>query len=72
MRAILVWEGEDGRWYAQCPSLPGCDADADTYDDVMRAIKATAAAWIREARSAGQAVPPDFFMRLEFIHVEGD
>lgn len=41
MRQAVIYKGEDGKWVAECMSLPGCVSQGETRE--------TAVAHIREA-----------------------
>jgi predicted RNase H-like HicB family nuclease len=34
MRQVLIYLDEDGGYVAECPSLPGCHSQGDTWEEV--------------------------------------
>jgi len=35
MRQILLYQGEDGYWVVECPSLPGCITQGKTKEEAI-------------------------------------
>jgi predicted RNase H-like HicB family nuclease len=46
MRRIVLYVDEDGWWVATCPSLPGCNTQGATRDEVLENIKEAIALYI--------------------------
>jgi predicted RNase H-like HicB family nuclease len=60
MRQVLVFLDEDGDGYvAECPSLPGCHTQGDTWDEVIANIKEAIEVWVEDAIQHGEPVPED-------------
>jgi len=36
---VMLYEGEDGFWVAECPALPGCLTQGKTRDEALVNIK---------------------------------
>jgi predicted RNase H-like HicB family nuclease len=67
-RHIILYPAEGGAGYtAQCPSLPGCRAAADTWEEAIEGIKEAIELWIVSALAQGQSIPPDVPIRVEQI-----
>jgi predicted RNase H-like HicB family nuclease len=67
-RHIIIYPAEGNAGYiAQCPSLLGCHAAAETWDEVIDAIKAAIELWIVSALAQGQVIPTDVPIRVELI-----
>ena len=45
-RQVIIHEGEDGYWVAECPSLPGCVSQGKTEDEATENIKEAISAYI--------------------------
>jgi predicted RNase H-like HicB family nuclease len=39
MRQVVVHNAEEGGYWVECPSLPGCVSQGDTWDEVLANIK---------------------------------
>jgi predicted RNase H-like HicB family nuclease len=67
-RHIVIYpaEGNDG-YIASCPSLPGCDAAAETWEETIEGIKESIELWIITALAQGQPIPADIPIRVERI-----
>lgn len=59
MRQVLVFLDEDGGYVADCPSLPGCHSQGDTWEDVIANVKAAIDVWIEDAEQHGELVPSE-------------
>lgn len=60
MRHVIILPDEDGNGYiAQCPSLPGCHSQGDTWDEVVANIKEAIELWIEDAIEHGEEIPED-------------
>lgn len=59
MRQAIVHKGEDGRWVAEIPSLPGCVSQGRTRDEAIANVTEAAELWIDSVRALGKPVPPD-------------
>jgi predicted RNase H-like HicB family nuclease len=59
MRQVILYQGEDGHWVAEVPSLPGCITQGSTRDEALKNVVEAVEAWIDAARSFNEAVPTD-------------
>lgn len=44
--SVVVHESEEGGYWAEVPSLPGCATQGDTYEDLMLNLKEAIEGWI--------------------------
>ncbi len=56
---IIVEPCEEGGYYAECPSLPGCHVQGETYEETMVEMKSAIAGFIEDYRKGGQDIPDD-------------
>jgi len=61
MRQVLIYSDEDGYWIAECPSLPGCNSQGKTKQEVITNIKEAIELYIEVLQEKGQPVPDDQF-----------
>lgn len=54
---IIYWSEEDKKYIAEVPELPGCMADGDTYEDVIKNVQIIISEWIETAKELGLAIP---------------
>jgi len=60
MRQALIFLDEDGEGYvAECPSLPGCHSQGDTWEETIASIKEAIEVWIEDAEAHGEPIPED-------------
>jgi predicted RNase H-like HicB family nuclease len=59
MRHVFLYQGEDGYWVAEVPSLPGCITQGVTRDEALKNAAEAVEAWIEAAKSFNEAVPTD-------------
>lgn len=58
-RQVILYEGEDGQWVAEIPSLPGCVSQGPSRNEALRNIAEAAALWIETADQLGMKIPVD-------------
>ncbi len=62
-RQVIIYLDEDGNGYwADCPSLPGCQGQGDTREEVTTNIKEAIELWIEVALERGEEIPNDVGM----------
>jgi predicted RNase H-like HicB family nuclease len=61
MRQVLVYRGEDGRWVAECPSLPGCVSQGETQESAIENIREAIAAYVGALEADHLPVPDEHF-----------
>jgi predicted RNase H-like HicB family nuclease len=64
MRQVVLTQDEDGRWVAECPSLPGCVSDGETRDEAIENIKEAIGLCIEALKEEGMPVPEERFNAL--------
>jgi len=59
-RQVIIYLDEDGNGYvADCPSLPGCHSQGDTWEETLANIKEAIELWIEDAIEHNEAIPED-------------
>jgi len=61
MRQVLVYQGEDGWWVVECPSLPGCISQGKTKEEAVNNMKEAMHGYIKALEDDGRPVPEDHF-----------
>ncbi len=64
MRQIVVYEGEDGRWVVECPSLPGCVTQGKTREEAVANAKEAIAGYLKALEEDGLPVPEERFSAM--------
>jgi predicted RNase H-like HicB family nuclease len=59
---VIVEECEEGGFYAECPALPGCHVEGDTYEETMKEIKAAVKTFIDDYLARNEELPSDNFL----------
>ena len=59
MRHIILYNGEDGWWIAECPSLPGCVSQGKTVEEAMKNVREAVQAYIEALEMDNVSVPAD-------------
>ena len=54
---IIYWRKEDQCYIAEVPELPGCMADGQTYQEVLRNAEIIISEWIDTAKELGRQIP---------------
>lgn len=54
---VLVHKAEEGGYWAEVPSLPGCAADGASYQEALAKVEVVIAEWIETAKELGRAIP---------------
>lgn len=60
MRHVIIYQDEDGAWCAECPSLPGCIGQGETYEETVANIKEAIDLWIEDAQAHGEPFQAKF------------
>ncbi len=61
MREVIIYQGEDGYWVAECRSLPGCVSQGKTREEAIRNIKEAIEGYIAALKEDGLPVPKETF-----------
>ncbi|MBI5598817.1 MAG: type II toxin-antitoxin system HicB family antitoxin [Deltaproteobacteria bacterium] len=64
MRQVMLYQDEDGRWVAECPSLPGCVSDGATREEAIENVKEAIEACIEALKEEGRPIPEERFNTL--------
>ena len=56
---IIMEPCEEGGYYAECPSLPGCHVQGDTYEETLSEMRSALSAFLDDYRNEGEAIPED-------------
>jgi predicted RNase H-like HicB family nuclease len=54
---VIYWSEEDNSYIAEVPELPGCMADGNSYDEVMKNVQVIINEWIDTAMELGREIP---------------
>jgi antitoxin HicB len=65
-RQVILHPAEEGGYWVEVPSLPGCFSQGETKDEALENIKEAIALHIEDMLAAGEDVPTD----IEPISVE--
>jgi antitoxin HicB len=55
---VVIEQDEDGKFVANCPTLPGCWSQGDTRDQAKNNIADAIAGYLESLRKNGDAIPP--------------
>ena len=55
---VLIEVDEDGKFVAECPSLPGCISQGDSRDEALANIKDAIAGYLESLRKHNEPIPP--------------
>lgn len=56
---VFIRKGEDGKFIASVPSLPGCHTQGKTIDEARKNIKEAVAGYLKVAKKFGDKVGSD-------------
>jgi len=65
---VLIEQDEDGKFVADCPSLPGCVSQGDTRAEAMANVREAIGVYLEDCIASGEAVPVE--AGREIIEVE--
>jgi len=61
MRQVIIYQGEDGFYVAECPSLPGCISQGETKEKAIINIKEAIDVYILALKDQGLPIPVEKF-----------
>ena len=61
MREVILYQGEDGYWIVQCPSLPGCVSQGKTKEEALKNIKEAIDCYVHSLKEDSLPVPEEKF-----------
>jgi predicted RNase H-like HicB family nuclease len=56
---IVLIPAEEGGFVVDCPVLPGCTTQGETYEEAIANIREAIALVVEDMREAGDAIPQD-------------
>lgn len=59
MDSTVVYRGEDGYWVAECPGLPGCISQGETYEEAVSNIREAMAVYLDVLREDALPIPAE-------------
>lgn len=63
-RYVVLHQEEDGGYWVECPSLPGCLSQGDTREEALENIKEAIEAYIESLQKHGEAIPDDIIFEV--------
>ncbi|GAB1433788.1 hypothetical protein MASR2M29_24400 [Spirochaetota bacterium] len=61
MRQVIIYQGEDGFYVAECTSLPGCISQGETKEQAIINIKEAIDVYILALKDQGLPIPVENF-----------
>ncbi|NLX08657.1 MAG: type II toxin-antitoxin system HicB family antitoxin [Chloroflexi bacterium] len=58
-RQVILHPAEEGGYWVEVPSLPGCFSQGETREEALENIKEAIALHIEDILAAGEEVPPE-------------
>ena len=55
---ILVEQDEDGKYVAECPTLPGCISEGETRQEAIISVKDAIEGYISSLKKHNEPIPP--------------
>jgi len=59
MRQVVLYEGEDGWWVAECPSLPGVISQGRSREEAIANVKEAIRGYVKALEEDGLPVPEE-------------
>jgi predicted RNase H-like HicB family nuclease len=56
---VIVEPCEEGGYYAECPSLPGCHVQGETYEETMKEMRSAIHDLLDDYKKDGETIPSD-------------
>jgi len=69
MRQVIIHNAEEGGYWADCSSLPGCVSQGETYEETLVNIKEAIELYLESLESRGLPIPEETFERVVVIEV---
>jgi predicted RNase H-like HicB family nuclease len=63
---ILVYEAEEGGYWAEVPALRGCVSEGETMDETLANIKEASLGWLETASEKHQQTEEAQLIEVEF------
>ena len=58
---VIIEQDEDGKFVAECPSLPGCVSQGDSREEAVGNITDAIEGYIASLKRRGEPVPPSIW-----------
>jgi predicted RNase H-like HicB family nuclease len=55
---VVIHPAEEGGYWAEVPSLPGCVSEGDTFDETVTNVREAIEGWLEVAAERAQAKAP--------------
>lgn len=59
MRQVILYQGEDGYYVVECPSLPGCVSQGKTRAEAIENIREAIQLYLEVLEETGQPIPAE-------------
>lgn len=66
-RHVILHPDEDGGYWVECPSLPGCISQGDTKQEALANIKEAIEAYIESLQKHGEPIPKDDAIEVAIV-----
>ncbi len=67
MRQIMIHPADEGGYYAEVPSLPGCYSQGETWEETITNIREAIDLYIEDMIANGEEVPDDHLDRILLV-----
>ncbi len=57
---VLIEECEEGGFYGECPHLPGCFIQGETYEETLKELKAAIEGMVEDYLVTGDTLPSKY------------
>lgn len=57
MRQVIIHNAEEGGYWVECPSLPGCVSQGETWEEALHNIKDAIQLYLESLEARGLHVP---------------
>ena len=54
---VFVESCEEGGYFANCPSLPGCHVQGETLEKTLKEMESAIGAYLEDVRDQGETIP---------------
>lgn len=58
---VLIEMDEDGKFVAECPSLPGCVSQGDTRSEALANVTDAINGYLESLKKHGEPIPPSIW-----------
>ena len=69
MRQVIIHSAEEGGFWAECPSLPGCVSQGETPEEAVDNIKQAIAMYIASLDARDLPIPDESVGRIMVVDV---